>query len=96
MMLSDSEAFRYWAFISYSHADAKWALWPDSNWPEQQLGITSRQTLVGNTSATAICAVVLGWIAAFGARDAANIGNKRGVVWQFYRVGGAIRSYSLL
>jgi hypothetical protein len=27
MMLSDSEAFRYRAFISYSHADAKWGDW---------------------------------------------------------------------
>src|SRR5204863_8805461 len=27
MKLSDAEAFRYWAFISYSHADARWGDW---------------------------------------------------------------------
>src|SRR4051812_11091921 len=27
MTLSEGENFRYWAFISYSHADAKWGDW---------------------------------------------------------------------
>src|SRR3954468_19224313 len=27
MTLSEGEDFRYWAFISYSHADAKWGDW---------------------------------------------------------------------
>src|SRR5215203_3839542 len=27
MERSDAQEFRYWAFISYSHADAKWADW---------------------------------------------------------------------
>ena len=27
MKLSDREDFRYWAFISYTHADAKWGDW---------------------------------------------------------------------
>jgi hypothetical protein len=27
MNLSDADGFRYWAFISYSHADAKWGDW---------------------------------------------------------------------